>query len=101
MILGGVMFTYGLIEIVQVVSQLNMNETELMDNLHHVTEWAKYYEFPDDLVQDIKSYFHYRHNHVADSRTLLRSWCCTLHVMLVHCRSTVRLRKRGGQESQR
>ena len=74
MILGGVMFTYGLTHIVNLVADMNKNESKLFELLEHVEEWAAYYDFPEHLVKDIKQYFRYKADFVfAHENDLLES----------------------------
>ena len=74
MILGGVMFTYGLTHIVHLVSDMNKNESKLFAIMEHVEEWAEYYDFPSDLLRDIKLYFRYKADFVfADEQELIQS----------------------------
>ncbi len=74
MVSGGICFTYGLTRVVHIVSGMGRNEQNMMETLDGVKEWSDYHHLPVKLVDEVTSYYRYKHrNMYTDESALLES----------------------------
>lgn len=59
-IFGGIIFTYGVTRVVGIVSTMGKSKTYLRNQLESLKEWSEYHDFDDDLMNDIRTYLHYK-----------------------------------------
>ena len=62
-ILGAVTFTYGITRIVHIIASMGRSGRVLTEQLENVNEWAKYHDFPAQLIAKMKVYLHYKSSH--------------------------------------
>lgn len=60
MIIGGAMFTYLITRVVHIVSMMDKSDNNLINELTVISEWSQYYSFPNELVDEIKTYYRYK-----------------------------------------
>ena len=60
MLFGASVFTYSLTRIVHVFLSMNKTRKNLTDQLENIGEWARYHEFPEEMVSGMKRYLHYK-----------------------------------------
>eukprot|EP01083_Nonionella_stella_P293193 997057_1 len=60
MIFGGVIFTYGITRVVGIVSTMGKSQRNLMTQLESLCEWSKYHDLDQVLIDDIRTYLHYK-----------------------------------------
>lgn len=71
---GGACFTYGITRVVHVVSMMDKSQTNLVEEISTISEWSSYYDFPTNLVDEVKKYYRYKHStQYFDEKNILNS----------------------------
>lgn len=85
MIIGGACFTYGITRIVHVVSMMDKAQTNMVEEITAISEWSSYYDFPTELVEEIRAYYRYKNStQYFDEKNLLEMLSVPLRRDVMH-----------------